>query len=63
MECDKRPDDVVLKLAAIVCKQHTKYRDVPNIKVDCTTCRNVKKGLLEGEVEYISYRKVTKITV
>lgn len=57
------PDIKVLKEVALLCKQNTKYKNIPNIKVDYTKCSNVNKGDIEGEIYYKSNKKVNKIIV
>ena len=52
-----------LKEAAKICKMNTKYKNVPNIKVDYTQCKNIIKGDKEGEIIYKSNKKVKQIIV
>jgi len=64
LECDETSPPInVLNIASFICKVNTKYRNVQNIKVDCTFCGNVRKTENEGEIEYISNRKVNQITI
>ena len=53
----------IIKYAAELCKQNTKYRNVRNIKVTYTNTSNVKKADTEGSVYFKSNRKVKEITV
>lgn len=48
---------------AVLCKNKTKFRDVKKVYVDYTEIGNVRKGDKEGEVEYISLRKLKKLRV
>lgn len=56
-------DIETIKQIALVCKKNTKYKNIPNIKVDYTLCDNVIKGDIEGEIYYKSNKKVKKIIV
>lgn len=62
-ECDDQPSDEIIEHCARTCKEHTKYRNLKNIKVDYTLCSNVTKGEKLGEVIYKSNKKVKKIIV
>jgi predicted ribosome quality control (RQC) complex YloA/Tae2 family protein len=55
------PTPVMLYTAARICKDGTKYRDVPNIKVDYCLCSNLRKGEKPGLVYFRSQRKVQQI--
>jgi predicted ribosome quality control (RQC) complex YloA/Tae2 family protein len=48
---------------ALICKTNTKYKNVPNIKIDYTFCENITKGDKVGEVIYKSNRKVKQIKI
>lgn len=48
---------------ANICKDNTKYRKLKSVYVDCTTCSNVIKGEIQGEIIYKSLRKIRKIKV
>lgn len=41
-----------------LCKNNTKYRNLPNVKVEYTQCENVRKGHIIGECFYVSRKKV-----
>jgi len=57
------PSNDILKEAAKICKINTKYKNIPNLKVDFTHCKNIIKGEIEGEIVYKSNKKVKQITV
>lgn len=57
------PTDDIIYEAARQCKEHTKYRNLKNIKVDYTNSCNVVKGEEVGEVYYKSNRQVKQIIV
>jgi predicted ribosome quality control (RQC) complex YloA/Tae2 family protein len=57
------PDNNILNEAAKLCKMNTKYKNIPNIKVDYTFCKNIIKGDEEGEIIYKSNKKVKQITI
>ena len=42
------PSNETLKDAAKLCKMNTKYKNIPNLKVDYTQCKNIIKGDKEG---------------
>jgi len=63
LETDIDPSIDIIKLVAILCKQNTKYKNVPNIKVDYTKCKNIIKGENVGEIIFKSNKKVNKIIV
>ena len=44
--------------AGLLCKSHSKYRNLKNLKISVTTCSNLKKGDKTGEVMFKSNRKV-----
>ena len=52
-----------MKEASKLCKMNTKYKNIPNLKVDYTQCKNIIKGDKEGEIIYKSNKKVKQITV
>ncbi len=52
------PDEETLEYAAKICKKHTKYRNLKNIKVDCTKRMNLEKGDEIGEIVFKSLRQV-----
>jgi len=57
------PGEETLKYAATLCKSHTKYRNLKNIKVDYTKRSNLQKGEDIGEVLFKSLRKVYTLKV
>lgn len=57
------PSNKILNIASFICKYNTKQKNMKNIKVDCTSCRNVRKTKNIGEVEYKSNRKVYQIMI
>lgn len=64
MECNKKyPRNIVLEEAAFICKENTKYRNIKNIKVDCTTCSNTQKGESIGEIIFKYNSQVFQIVV
>ena len=63
IQCDDTPLMEEISEAALICKQNTKFRNLKNIKVDYTTCDNLKKGKVVGEVQFISNRKVKQIKI
>ena len=44
--------------AASLCKLHTKYRNIPNLKINYTPIKNIKKAEQIGSVTFNSKRKV-----
>lgn len=62
-ETDNLPDIETIRQIALLCKQNTKYRNIPTIRVDYTLCKNVFKGDNVGEVVYKSNKKVSNIIV
>jgi len=62
-ETDNLPDISTIKEIALICKQNTKYKNVPNIRVDYTECKNVIKGDVVGEVIYKSNKKVYNVII
>lgn len=57
------PSDEIITFCARMCKNHTKYRNLKNIKVDYCKVDNLRKGKNVGEVLYRSNRKVKQVTV
>jgi hypothetical protein len=47
--------------ASIICKNHTKYKNLRNLSVDYTDINNIIKGEEIGEVIYISNKKVYRM--
>jgi predicted ribosome quality control (RQC) complex YloA/Tae2 family protein len=63
LKCDSAPDGDIIKECARLCKENTKYKNLNDVKVDYTTCNNVKKGDKVGEVYFCSNRKVNQIKI
>ena len=57
--CHPEPTKEVLFQAAKLCHQHTKYKNLRQIKISKTHCSNVKKGDKPGEATFVSNRKVS----
>jgi len=55
---DNSPSEHVINYAAKLCKQHTKYRNLKNLKICFTKCNNLVKGADIGSVSYKSKRQV-----
>ncbi len=53
----------IIREACILCKNNTKYKNLKNIYVDFTNCKNVIKGDKIGEIIYKSNKKVNKIKI
>ena len=53
----------IIKQVASICKTNTKYKNVPNVKVDYTFCENIIKGDKVGEIIYRSKRQVKQIKI
>lgn len=62
IECSDPSEEHII-LAAQLCKENTKYRNLRNLKICYTTCGNLKKGTDVGSVIYKSKRKVKHIVV
>ena len=58
---DENPDSDTLQVAAEMCKENTKYRNLKNLKICYTKCSNLKKGTDIGSVIYKSKRQVKTI--
>lgn len=52
-----------IQTCAELCRNNTKYRNVPNVYVDYTRRDNIDKGVIIGEMVYKSNRKVHKIKI
>ena len=57
------PDIITIEYAANLCKENTKYKNLPNIKVNYTPVNNVIKAEKVGSVYFRSNRKVKSITI
>lgn len=62
LECDNPTNDMFYQ-AALSCKQATKYKNVPNIKVSYCRVSNLIKGDKIGSVHYKSRRQVEEIKI
>ena len=60
---NENPSENMLKEGGIICKSKSKYKNMKNLRIDYTQCSNLEKGGKEGEVIYISLRKVKNIKV
>lgn len=64
LECNESiPEVDIIKAVAEQCKKHTKYKNIPNIKVDYTLCENVIKGDKIGQVYFKSNKKVKQVKI
>jgi predicted ribosome quality control (RQC) complex YloA/Tae2 family protein len=61
--CDILPELQIIEEAAKICKNNTKYKNLKNISVDYTLCKNIKKGEVLGEVIFKSNKKVKRIII
>jgi predicted ribosome quality control (RQC) complex YloA/Tae2 family protein len=61
LECDTNVSLEMIQIAANICKNGTKYRNLNFIKVDYCRCDNIYKGDKVGSVHYHSNRKVKQI--
>jgi len=53
----------IIREASILCKSNTKYKNLKNIYVDYTNCKNIIKGSKVGEIIYKSNKKVNRIKI
>lgn len=58
---NENPSIELLLQGARLCKEHTKYRNLKNLKICYTTISNLIKGKEIGSVSYKSNRKVKYI--
>ncbi len=63
LECLEPVSNKIKMKCAEICREHTKYKRLKNLKVDCCECSNLRKGEKIGEVEYKSNRKVEIIKI
>ena len=63
IECEEYPSEETITEAAKICKNNTKYKNIKNVKVDYTICKNVVKGGVVGEIFYKSNRKVDTVCI
>ena len=57
------PEMDIIKQLAVICKTNTKYKNLKDIKVDYTFCRNIEKGENVGEMIYKSNNKVLCVKI
>ena len=60
---DENATQDMIEFAAKLCKENTKYRNVPNLKICYTKCSNLKKASDIGSVTFKSNRKRKTITI
>ena len=63
LEIKEKPTLEQIVKGAEICKEHTKFRNLKNLKVDYCRCDNVVKGDVIGEAEFVSNRKVKQIKI
>jgi predicted ribosome quality control (RQC) complex YloA/Tae2 family protein len=63
IDCEEYPSIEIINEAAKICKNNTRYKNMKNIKVDYTSCKNVIKGELVGEIFYKSNKKVNNLCI
>lgn len=56
-------DNELLKYAGNICKDNTKYRNIPNLKLCYTKLSNIKKGDKAGEVYFKQNKLVNFIKI
>lgn len=61
--CKDTPLIEEIIFASQLCKEHTKYRNFKNIRVDYCPCSNVSKGDKIGEAVFYSIKKVKNIKI
>ena len=57
------PDEELIKYAAQLCKENTKYKNLKDLKICYTFCKNLIKAEKIGSVFYKSKRKVKTIKI
>lgn len=62
LETEEPTKEMIVK-AASLCKLHTKYRNIPNLKINYTPIKNIKKADKVGSVTFNSNRKVLDIKI
>ncbi len=62
VQSDDISQDLIL-YAAQLCKTHTKYKNLTNVKVSYTPISNITKGIDIGSVNFKSNRKVKNVTI
>jgi predicted ribosome quality control (RQC) complex YloA/Tae2 family protein len=59
IQLDKKQKLQIVKQGALVCKQHSKYKSVNNLKVIYTPVSNVIKQSIIGQVEALHTKDIT----
>ena len=59
----ENPSKNIILYGAILCKSHTKYRNIKNIKICITICGNLKKGDKVGSVIFKNKKKISYIKI
>ena len=62
VESEELSDNLLL-IAAELCKKNTKYKNVPNIKINYCKINNLIKAKDEGSVIFKSNRKLNSIKI
>ena len=62
LESEEPTKEMIIK-AASLCKLYTKYRNIPNLKINYTPIKNIKKAEKVGSVTFNSNRKVLDIKI
>ena len=57
------PETSIINQAGQLCKTHSKYRNLKNVKMSVTTCSNLKRGTKPGEVYFKSNKKVKEYII
>lgn len=52
------PESYIISAAASMCREHTKYKNLPNLKFCYTPISNLEKGTETGSVTFKSHRKI-----
>ena len=60
---NENPTHEILEFGGNLCKSHTKYKNMKNLKICYTTIENVVKGEKVGEVYFKSNSKVNTIKI
>ena len=59
----ENPSKNVIIEAANFCKENTKYRNLSNLKITTTLCKNLKKGNKIGEVFFIKNKNIKEFVL
>ena len=63
LENPKELEKKYITKIAKLCKHNTKYKNVPNIKIEYTNISNILKGNVLGEYKYVSRKKINTIKI